>query len=69
MYMAPEILNGLPHDYSCDVWSIGIIMYTILSGQMPFNFKRIDDEIKNTPILFIGPKWKKISKMAQNLIC
>jgi hypothetical protein len=33
----------------------------MLSGEMPFNYRRIDDEIKNSPILFLGPKWKNIS--------
>lgn len=34
-YTAPEVLRG---DYGpeCDVWSIGIIMYTMLTGKLPF---------------------------------
>ena len=42
VYMAPEILNGHPHEFACDMWSLGIIMYLMLSGQYPFNFKRLD---------------------------
>ena len=36
MYMAPEIVANLPYDESCDVWSLGIIAYIMLSGEMPF---------------------------------
>ena len=35
-YLAPEVLQG---DYSkeCDCWSLGVIMYVILSGYLPFH--------------------------------
>ena len=34
-YLAPEVLHG---DYSkeCDCWSLGVIMYVIISGYLPF---------------------------------
>ena len=34
-YLAPEVLVG---DYSkeCDCWSLGVMMYVILSGYLPF---------------------------------
>lgn len=36
-YMAPEILDGkFGHSYECDVWSFGVLMYTLLVGRPPF---------------------------------
>jgi serine/threonine protein kinase len=31
-YIAPEILNAQPYDYSVDMWSVGVITYTVLAG-------------------------------------
>jgi len=36
-YMAPEILLGLGHSFSCDWWSLGIMVFEMLFGIPPFN--------------------------------
>lgn len=37
--MAPEIHNGQPYTTSCDIWSMGIIIYQLLYKTMPFKAK------------------------------
>jgi serine/threonine protein kinase len=41
LFMAPEVVNANMdkrqwYDETCDMWSIGIICYILLTGQMPF---------------------------------
>ena len=42
-YLAPEIIGGEGYDESVDWWSLGIIMFEMLTGKLPFKF-RFDTE-------------------------
>jgi calcium-dependent protein kinase len=42
-YVAPEVLMGT-YTEKCDTWSIGVILFVLLSGSAPFNGKS-DEEI------------------------
>jgi calcium-dependent protein kinase len=47
-YVAPEVLSKC-YNEKCDIWSIGIILYVLLSGRPPFtgsNDKEILEKIK-----------------------
>jgi len=50
-YIAPEVING-DYNEKCDIWSIGVIMFILLTGNPPFNGN--DDE----EILFAVRKGK-----------
>ena len=34
-YMAPEVIRG-KYDKRCDLWSVGVITFVLLSGKFPF---------------------------------
>jgi serine/threonine protein kinase len=35
-YFAPEVLKDRSYSTKCDIWSLGVVFYIILSGLMPF---------------------------------
>ena len=40
-YMSPEQLNGVTIDARADVWSIGAMLYTMLTGRPPYDFPQV----------------------------
>ena len=71
-YVAPEILNSMPYDQSCDMWSVGVILFVILVGIPPFledNQERMFDRIKAGDWKFEPTAdWKHVSEEAKDLI-
>ena len=43
-YVAPEVFNKQQYDLSCDIWSLGCIMFTMLVGKTPFGILPSDSE-------------------------
>ena len=41
-YMAPELINGSGYGYSVDLWSLGIMMYEMMIGYVPFGNDLLD---------------------------
>jgi calcium-dependent protein kinase len=70
LYVAPEVLKQ-DYDERCDNWSLGVMMYFLLSGHLPFDAahtKDIFDKIKLGKFTFKGKEWKSVSKLAKDLI-
>ncbi|CDF91045.1 unnamed protein product [Zygosaccharomyces bailii CLIB 213] len=55
VYMAPELTQRKSYDgFKIDIWSLGIILYTMINGTMPFDE---DDEAKT--------KWKIVNEVPE----
>ena len=69
-YIAPEILKS-EYNERCDVWSVGVILYILLSGKPPFygeDDKEILNNVKIGTYSLSGSEWKSISSEAKDLI-
>ena len=67
-FISPEMLKG-EYDEKCDIWSIGVILYYMLSGKFPFYaednyeiFQKIENEEPNYLNLNISEKAKDFLK-------
>lgn len=70
-YVAPEILNGVPYDEKCDMWSLGVILYILLCGFPPFydeNNAELFAQIKSASYDYPSPYWDEVSDEAKSLI-
>lgn len=70
-YVAPEVLSGHNYDFQCDVWSCGVIAYTLLSAQMPFygeDNREIFQKIIDLDYLFPDRYFKNVSDIALGFI-
>ncbi len=69
-YLAPEVIKGNSSE-KCDEWSLGAIMFLLLSGQPPFvgnHNKEVISKILNDKLDMKSLEWKRISKHAKDLI-
>ena len=69
-YVAPEVLEK-SYTQKCDLWSIGVITFSLLSGTPPFNGETDQEIMKKVKIgkySFGDPVWKKISGQAKHFV-
>jgi serine/threonine protein kinase len=59
-YLAPEILNGEPPTRATDLYSLGVMLYFLASGHLPFGTKTNRQMIN--AILFTSPDFKQLEK-------
>lgn len=72
-YAPPELLNGknLTADTSFDVWSLGILLYRLISGAFPFegkHFSELKSKILNQELAFPSELFIDVSDSSLALI-
>jgi len=68
-YVAPEVLECKPYDKACDLWSVGVITYVLLTGCFPFwdkNNAVLYEKIRRAE--YGWPAGLEISESAKDLI-
>uniref|UniRef100_A0A673TU33 non-specific serine/threonine protein kinase n=1 Tax=Suricata suricatta TaxID=37032 RepID=A0A673TU33_SURSU len=74
-YVAPEVLGPEKYDKSCDMWSLGVIMYILLCGYPPFYSNHglaispgMKSRIRMGQYEFPNPEWSEVSEEVKMLI-
>lgn len=69
-YIAPEVTKR-SYDEKCDIWSLGAILYTLLSGEPPFlgeTAQEVLDKVNKAEWKMEAPIWGGISAEAKDLL-
>jgi len=55
VYLAPELIERQPYTFTVDWWALGVVLFEIMSGQVPFpshNRHRMFEKILHSPVMF-----------------
>jgi len=74
-YIAPEVLTDRNYTKQCDLWSIGVIVYAMLGGYLPFcgsysenSRQQTYGRIQRGEFSFNDPVWEDVSGKAKGLV-
>jgi len=70
-YAAPELIRGRPYGPKVDTWAAGVILYILLSGNVPFSGddnRELFDRITSGDYYIGGKVWKGVSSDAKDLV-
>jgi serine/threonine protein kinase len=70
-YVAPEVLTMQGYGKEADLWSVGVIMFLLMCGKLPFDGDDHNEIIRNTIQAELKPNltiWNKLSEEARSLM-
>ena len=67
-YLAPEMVNKKGHDTSVDIWALGVLLFELLSGKLPFRGRNHRELFSNIGALNIKWPGNDFNALAKNLI-
>jgi len=68
-YVAPEVLEGV-YTNACDIWSLGVVLYTMLNGRPPFNgtSSEVLSKVAKAAVFFPEKNWRGVTTEARDII-
>ena len=72
--VAPEMLRGEPYGPEVDLWSVGVVLFTLLAGHHPFDPESTSDDHRMVSSILRGrwsfddPCWRHVSPDAKRLV-
>ena len=72
VYVAPEVARKEHYGFPIDMWSCGILLYVLISGQLPYSGNTVEEVLESIaatgPLKFPETRWSHVSGLGKDFI-